>query len=385
MPSADEFVSEGPAEVRPEGDVREGVTATLLIATYNRASLLQETLQTVAALRTPHDVTWDVVIVDNNSNDHTRDMVAAAAGWFPVPLTYIFEPRQGKSVALNTALTAISSSIILFSDDDVRVPGGWLEAAVRPLVTRTDIAYVGGPVSPLWGGAPPPWLQDTARHAGVLAILDYGPDAFVFEERRVIPLGVNMAVRRALIEQVGGFHGALDRRGAALLGQGQAEFFLRCRRFGARGLYVPAMNLEHVVPLERLSMRYFSRWWFWKGVSHARWYRIHGETELGVDLTRVPRLLGIPLYLYRSALADAAAACVALARGRTPAVAQHCFMLAYFAGYVRESWFGQRNVSNQLPPAGAARRRGGVPRRDPPAPLRCTPIQTVPEIRHSGI
>jgi hypothetical protein len=103
------------------------------------------------------------------------------------------------------------------------------------------------------------------------------------------------------------------------------------------------MWLEHVVPSDRLSLRYFSRWWFWKGVSHARWYRMHGETELGVDLRNVSRLFGVPLFVYRTALNDAAAAVRALVTGARAEAADRLLMLTFFAGYLREAWFGPRH------------------------------------------
>ena len=105
-----------------------------------------------------------------------------------------------------------------------------------------------------------------------------------FHHGRKTPLGVNMAVRRRLIERIGGFRPDLGRNGRSLLGQEQAEFFYRSRQAGARGLYVPEMVLDHVVPASRLTWSYFWRWWFWKGVSHARVHRLHGRTELGIDL-----------------------------------------------------------------------------------------------------
>jgi hypothetical protein len=146
-----------------------------------------------------------------------------------------------------------------------------------------------------------------------------------------------MAVRRALIERIGGFRPDLGRSGRSLLGQEQAEFFYRSRRAGARGLYVPAMWLTHQVPAARLTRDYFRRWWFWKGISHARLHGIHGSTELGVDLSRVPRVAGVPRYMFRTAVADAMGWCRGLLTARPARRAEHAMMLAYFLGYLRES------------------------------------------------
>jgi glycosyltransferase involved in cell wall biosynthesis len=255
---------------------------------------------------------------------------------FPVPLGYRFEASQGKSRALNTGLSVVSAPVITFTDDDVEVAERWLEAGCGPLMSRTDVDYTGGPVYPLWEQRRPAWL-DTSRHDlwGTLAILDYGSEPFVFEERRRVPLGANMAVKRSLIERVGGFHPNLGRTGNSLLGQEQAEFFSRTRAVGARGLYVPAMFVHHHVPGKRLSRQYFRRWWYWKGRSRARLERIHPVTELGLDLSRVRRVAGVPRFMFGTALRDARGWLVSLLAGRPPARLRHEVMLWYFVGYLR--------------------------------------------------
>ena len=63
--------------------------ATLLIATYNRAVLLDRTLASIRDLRVAPGRTWDVIVVDNNSTDDTRAVVERQARDFPVTLTYL--------------------------------------------------------------------------------------------------------------------------------------------------------------------------------------------------------------------------------------------------------------------------------------------------------
>ena len=188
-----------------------GPDATVLICTYNRASYLADTLDSIAALDTPAGVSWDVLVVDNNSSDDTRAVVETRIARYPVPLRYLFEGTQGKSNALNTGMRATPARLIVFTDDDVRVPHNWLEAAVRPLLERADIDYTGGPVAPMWGAPCPRWLDPRGNLGGTIAVKDHGPEPFVFEERWRTPLGVNMAVRRARIERIGGFRPARRR------------------------------------------------------------------------------------------------------------------------------------------------------------------------------
>jgi len=331
------------------------VDATVLICTYNRAQYLARTLDSLAAMPASPGFSWNVLVVDNNSSDETRRIVMSRAGGFPVPLRYLFEGRQGKSNALNTGMSAAQAKVIVFTDDDVDVGRDWIQATVRPLLDRSDIDYTGGPVRPIWGGPRPAWLDETGNLGGTIAVKDHGSRAFVFEDERKTPLGVNMAVRRSLIERIGGFRPDLGRNGKALLGQEQAEFFYRSRQAGGRGLYVPEMVLNHVVPASRLTRTYFLKWWYWKGVSHARVHEIHGRTELGIDTRRVPRVLGVPRFIFGSALRNALGWLGALIRRNPAARAEHWLSLVYYAGYCREIWrpttLGRETVQNSGRPS----------------------------------
>ncbi len=313
------------------------LSATILICTFNRAELLAETLTSLGQVRSSR--AWDIVVVDNNSTDTTRAVVEHYASLMPVPVVYLFEPRQGKSYALNTGMALSAGEVIVFTDDDVRVSPGWLDAACETLDHDVAADYTGGPVRPLWGAEPPQWL-DVSRSElwGTLAILDYGAEPFVFEERQRVPLGVNMAVRRSLVERIGGFHPDLGRRGRSLLGQEQAEFFSRGRRAGARGLYVPSMEVHHHVPQARLTKSYFRRWWFWKGIARARVDAMHRSTELGLDLARVPHIARVPRFIW--GLLPRALARWAQARLNrdSRASARYEMECAYVFGYVRACW-----------------------------------------------
>jgi glycosyltransferase involved in cell wall biosynthesis len=307
---------------------------TVLIATCNRAPLLARTLDSLARLKVGPDIRWDVIVVDNNSCDDTARVVAHRATAFPVPLRRVFESRQGKAHATNAGLSRSKADVVAFTDDDVQVPTNWLEVGTRPLRERADIDYTGGPVDPLWEAPPPAWIDTSSGILrGPIALLDYGNDPFIFEERQRIAMGVNMAVRRAAIDRVGGFHAALDRKGASLLGQGQAEFFFRTRSAGIKGLYVPEMRVRHHVPVRRMSLSYFRRWWYWKGAARARMQTLHPVSELGVDLNAVPHIARLPRFMWRSAAADALGWITASLRSDRTRRLERAMMLVYFTGY----------------------------------------------------
>ena len=78
---------------------------SVVIATYNRADELPRTLDSLRELRSSGP--WEVIIVDNNSPDNTREIVLKAAETFPAPLHYLHESQQGRSAALNTGIKAV--------------------------------------------------------------------------------------------------------------------------------------------------------------------------------------------------------------------------------------------------------------------------------------
>lgn len=317
--------------------------ASIVIPTFNRAALLGATLERIASLR-PRLASWDVVVVDNNSTDATRDVVESMARHYPVDLRYLFEGTQGRSHALNAGIAATTAPVIIFTDDDVIVGDGWVDAAAAPLLDDSDVAYTGGPVRPIWEKPRPPWLSGEKTDLwGTIAILDYGPDRFVFEERKRVPLGANMAVRRSLIQRIGGFSGRLGRTsGRQLLGQEVPEFLGRARAAGMRGVYVPEMAVDHHVPAGRLTKGYFRRWWFGKGLSRARLETLQPINELGDDLAKAMRLCGIPLFMVRLAALDAWSWTVST----DPAEKfRREAMLCFFAGYVRARLMGMASAS----------------------------------------
>lgn len=330
--------------------------ATIVIPTYNRAPLLGQTLRSLAAMRVEPGCRWEIVLVDNNSTDNTRLVVAKAADDFPVPLRYVFEPRQGRSNAVNRGIAESAAPLVFFTDDDVRVSEEWLAAGLRAFAERPEIAYLGGPVRPIWEAPRPRWLDEARGDLwGSIAILDYGPAPFVFEEQRKVPVGANMAVRRALIDRIGGCRPDLGRtKGRLLMGQEIPELLARARAAGARGLYVPAMSVDHHVPATRLRKSYFRRWWFGKGVSRAVLDRIQPVTELGLALTEVPHIAGIPRFIFGSALRNAGGFARYLVAadpaGRFRHEARLCFLAGYAWGRLRERGTGTP------PPAGVIAR-----------------------------
>ena len=320
---------------------------SIIIPTYNRADELRETIRSIAKLEV--DGEWELLVIDNNSPDHTRRVVDEERAAFPATLHYIFEPEQGRYAAINTGIRAASGKIIATTDDDARVEPDWLTRAAAGLEAM-GCDYVGGKVLPIWKGARPAWLPHRpGPHWAVLALQDHGDRSLEFGVNGVPwPLGINTATRREAFERIDLFDNRLGRKAGTLRNQAQREWHLRARAAGLRGFYVPEMVVHHVVEPERLNKQYFRRWYFWHGISRAILF-----TKLGVDMdapdnstvdfSRIPQIAGVPRYMFRTLLTRMRDLVRAWLRGDAVAAFEHELWLCFFAGIVKQRW-SERHV-----------------------------------------
>jgi glycosyltransferase involved in cell wall biosynthesis len=313
---------------------------SVVIPTYNRAHELRETLASIAKLRVSGP--WEVIAVDNNSTDTTRETVLNAAKDFSVPLHYVFEPEAGRSAALNAGIKNATGQIIATTDDDVRVEPDWLEQAAAG-IDREACDFVGGKVLPIWGGERPNWLANQGgRHWSVIALQDHGAKPVEFGSRYA-PLGVNLAFKRETFELVGLWDTRIGRKAGTLLGQEVREWLLRARGAGLKGMYIPEMIVHHVIPRDRLNKRYFRRWFYWNGISRAILYQqsrvdMLAPEETALDFSKVPHIMGVPRYLYRAVLRSAAGMVKSKLAGREAASFDHELWLCFFLGVWRQRW-----------------------------------------------
>jgi len=316
---------------------------SILIATFNRAAVLRQTLESLAALQPQGS--WEVIVVDNNSPDDTRQVVETATRTFPVPLRYLFEREPGRSAALNSGFRAAQGAILVTTDDDVRVEPDWLDRIAAGFEAH-GCDYIGGRVLPVWPAERPDWMP--ARNevlCGVLAVLDYGAAPFRYGSR--VPLGVNMAVTREALRRAGDFDARVGRKAGTLLGQEVREWCVRAHAAGLIGYYVPDVVVRHLIPQDRLTKSYFRRWYYWRGVSRAILYADRGldlENPEGPpqDVTRTRHIAGVPRYMFRTALVRLKDAVQSRLNGDAVKSFDAELWLCFFAGIARRRWRDRR-------------------------------------------
>ena len=258
--------------------------ATVIVCSYNRAESLRDTLAALLAQSTAPARAWEVIVVDNNSPDHTRDVVEQVQRGWPL-LRYEFEGAQGLSHARNHGIKCARGDVILFTDDDVLPEPDWLETTLAGMARHGALAC-GGYIAPIWEAPPPAWL--TERFYGFLAVRTGRTDEHLITDASDAPFGANMAFRRQVFDQVGPFDTNRGRKGKVLASGEDGEMFERVLAAGMKVVFLGASRVHHKVERFRLTKRYFRRWRFQSSRNIGQSRGLAGER----------RILNIPLYLF---------------------------------------------------------------------------------------
>jgi len=262
---------------------------TVILCTFNRCELLENALDSLARSVLPADVDWDVLVVDNNSTDRTADVIKSFCKRYPGRFRYLFEPRPGKSNALNSGIRESPCDVLAFTDDDVVVEPTWLQNVTRGV--DGTCAGVGGRILPEHTFSPPNWIPFDDRHA-LAPLAVFTPDIAAGPMDQP-PYGANMAYDRQVFEKYGGFRTDLGPQAGSKNPQKSedSEFGQRLLAGGEKLRYEPSAIVYHTVPPHRVQKKYFLDWWYDKARADIHVRGIPTETRWSVA--------GVPLILFR--------------------------------------------------------------------------------------
>ncbi|HET9470688.1 MAG TPA: glycosyltransferase, partial [Usitatibacter sp.] len=272
---------------------------SVVLATWNRAHLIADTLAALAAQEVPRGLAWEIVVVDNNSTDATAQVVDEFAAGVAVPARRVFEPAQGLSRARNRGVREARGAILAFCDDDVLPASDWV-AGIPSAMDRWSADGVGGRILPRFEGraAPPAWLTGNRRLMRQLALMDWeesGLLALPFAPNPQV-WGANMAFRREVFDRVGEFDPRRGPSGRRLFRGDEVDLIERALASGMRIAYDAALTVHHRIGPDRMRKGYFRRLAFDDGMGEARVRRAAAGEERG--------FLGAPSSAYREASAE---------------------------------------------------------------------------------
>lgn len=264
----------------------------LLIPTYNRAHLLRRCIESVLRATRPDGLHVTITVIDNNSSDNTKEVVDSFAGQGPILIRYLLVLRQGKSAALNQAISQTTAELVGMIDDDEEIDPAWLQVIDREFSASLALDYIGGPCAPNWEHVPPIWFP--ARYGGVVGIA-HRPERVSFSrEFKGMLMGGNAVIRRNTLQKVLPYPEHLGKIGPKIRSGEDEVVYHRLLDIGAKGIVVPDLIIRHWIPAHRLTRQYFRRWTVGRGISVGSQLRDRGFGE--------PGLLGVPRYMFGAAV-----------------------------------------------------------------------------------
>ena len=256
---------------------------SVIICTFNRAELLKGALQSVVE-QSLEKTLFEVVVVDNASTDNTGEVINSFEAQYSLPpILRVCELAQGLGYARNKGYRNARGRYVAFMDDDCLAPKDWLKSVLACFESVEPEPWsVGGPIFPIYESPKPKWFKDEYERT------TWGEQAR-FLRRGESFYGNNMAFKRSLLEQYGGFDLRVDMNGAYLSVGGETALYERMwHSVGASCLfyYCPQASMYHKISPHRMTIVYRLKRAFAEGQA---WYCLHAPRSVGERLYLIIR------------------------------------------------------------------------------------------------
>jgi glycosyltransferase involved in cell wall biosynthesis len=228
---------------------------SIVVCTYNRAPILAECLQSLVEQTASPD-TYEVIIVDNNSTDSTREIaegfVRRCSNFRVIP-----EPVQGLSHARNRGWSEARADWVAYIDDDAKASCNYVERMLH-VISNYPFACFGGVYLPWYKYGRPRWFRDEyASNNGKL-------DRVGTLEDDLASGGV-IAFNKSTLARFGGFPSHIGMNGKTL-SYGEENFIqIRIREAGLAIGFDPDLVVHHLVSRNKMHPCWFIRSYYARG------------------------------------------------------------------------------------------------------------------------
>lgn len=233
------------------------IAFTVAIPTYNGETRLPKVLERLRSQVGTEDISWEILIVDNNSSDNTAKVVEDyQANWLEsVPLRYSFEPEQGAAFARQRAVREARGELIGFLDDDNLPNSDWVMQAYTFAQRYPKGGAFGGQIHGDFEVQPP---ENFKRIQAFLSIREHGSSTHQFDPNNLrLPTAAALVVRKkAWCESVPSRPVLKGRLGNSMLGGEDYEPLLHMHKAGWEIWYNPTLHTYHQIPRQRLERDY---------------------------------------------------------------------------------------------------------------------------------
>lgn len=251
---------------------------TVVIPTYNGEQRLPEVLQCLSQQTETEAIDWEVLVVDNNSQDGTVEIVQSFQATFPRPLRYLHEPRQGVVYARYAGVQAAQSDLIGFVDDDNFPDPHWIRNAYQFAQAHPQAGCIASRIHGSFEAEPPVHYQ---RILPFFALTDRGNTPLRYSSpKKLLPPGAGLVIRRtAWIANVPAQPRLRGRIGQKMVTGEDIESIAHIQLAGWEIWYNPEMRMLHKIPTRRLQRSYIIP--MFQGIGLSRY---------------VTRMIGVPVW-----------------------------------------------------------------------------------------
>ena len=205
---------------------------SVVIPTLNRADLLARTIDRIEDQTVSREI-YEVIVIDNASKDHTRDVLRQKAKLYP-NLRLFSQQKPGAAATRNVGIRAAKGETVLFIDDDILAEPNLIEAHLEHHRNNDRASIIGAVVTP-WAERRDPFLR-------------YLRDRAIFNPYSLTGLPMdfscyhtgNVSTSRALLNEIGGFD-----EGFSIYGMEDIELGYRLERIGCRMVHGPDARAVH--------------------------------------------------------------------------------------------------------------------------------------------
>jgi glucosyl-dolichyl phosphate glucuronosyltransferase len=222
---------------------------SVIVPTFNRSNMLRDCIESLLN-QTLDPSLYEVIVVDNNSKDATKETVNEYTGLERYNVRYVLEPRPGAHYARNTGAKSAHAAILAFTDDDAVCHERWLEAFLRAYDDE-EIGCAGGKIIVKWDKDPPAWVSSYHSFGQVDETTSRWPDRplgstlrILQPEEEILILGGNCSIRKSIFFELGGF--GEDQVGEVRAGEAETGLWIKARKKGIKIAWVPDAIVWHV-------------------------------------------------------------------------------------------------------------------------------------------
>ena len=242
---------------------------TVAICTYNGEHRLPEVLDILKKQIQIEALRWEIIVVDNNSRDHTAQVVRNYQADWPAafPIHYFFESKQGAAFARNLALRNARSPLVGFLDDDNLPAVNWIAAAYAFGKEHPNVGAYGSQIHGQFETRPP---ENFHRIESFFAITQRGTEPHRYEPwLKVLPPSAGLVVRRSVwLKNVPENCLLTGRFDHFMLTGEDLEALSHIQLTDWEIWHNPAMQVHHKIPSWRLDPQYLIP--FFRGVGLGR-------------------------------------------------------------------------------------------------------------------